>query len=77
MSAPTVPLRKCPTCGKQAVLAHRPFCSKRCANLDFGRWLGGAYVIPAKPGEEDEDENEDGEAGNDPPASTGDTDQET
>lgn len=72
MSESTVPLRKCPTCGKPAVLAHRPFCSKRCADLDFGRWLGGAYVIPAKPGEDDEDEDEDGGPGDGPPEPDGD-----
>ena len=26
--------------------AYRPFCSKRCADLDLGRWLTGGYVIP-------------------------------
>ena len=55
--------RKCPTCGKPATAAHRPFCSKRCADIDFGRWLGGTYVIPAKPGEDDEDEDEGAPAG--------------
>jgi endogenous inhibitor of DNA gyrase (YacG/DUF329 family) len=25
----------------------RPFCSKRCADVDLHRWLGGVYVIPA------------------------------
>ena len=25
----------------------RPFCSKRCADVDLGRWLKGAYAIPA------------------------------
>jgi endogenous inhibitor of DNA gyrase (YacG/DUF329 family) len=24
----------------------RPFCSKRCADIDLYRWLGGAYAIP-------------------------------
>ncbi len=23
-----------------------PFCSSRCRQVDLGRWLGGAYVIP-------------------------------
>jgi len=36
---------------------YRPFCSKRCAQIDLGRWLTGAYAIPAEeedaPGEED------------------------
>jgi endogenous inhibitor of DNA gyrase (YacG/DUF329 family) len=26
---------------------YRPFCSKRCANVDLQRWLGGVYAIPA------------------------------
>lgn len=25
----------------------QPFCSKRCADLDLGKWLGGGYAIPA------------------------------
>jgi hypothetical protein len=34
---------------------YRPFCSKRCADVDLHRWLGGVYAIPGKP-EEEEDE---------------------
>ena len=34
----------CPVCGAKPVPAVRPFCSKRCADLDLGRWLKGAYV---------------------------------
>jgi hypothetical protein len=25
-----------------------PFCSKRCADVDLGRWLKGNYVIPGR-----------------------------
>ncbi|TMJ23173.1 MAG: DNA gyrase inhibitor YacG [Alphaproteobacteria bacterium] len=25
---------------------HRPFCSKRCANIDLGRWLKESYRVP-------------------------------
>ena len=25
----------------------RPFCSKRCADIDLHRWLGEGYAIPA------------------------------
>lgn len=39
--------RKCPICGKPAVDAYKPFCSKRCADVDLNRWLTGSYVIPA------------------------------
>ena len=41
--------RKCPTCGKPANHDCRPFCSKRCADLDLGRWLGEAYRVPGEP----------------------------
>jgi endogenous inhibitor of DNA gyrase (YacG/DUF329 family) len=28
--------------------AYRPFCSKRCADLDLARWLTGAYAVPSE-----------------------------
>ena len=40
--------RACPHCGKPAVETYRPFCSKRCADLDLGKWLDGAYAIPVE-----------------------------
>jgi uncharacterized protein len=45
---------KCPICGRPTELKYRPFCSRRCADVDLSRWLRGAYAIPDKP-EEDED----------------------
>ncbi|MFO1114461.1 MAG: DNA gyrase inhibitor YacG [Beijerinckiaceae bacterium] len=48
------PPRKCPICGKPAVEKYRPFCSRRCADIDLNRWLSGGYAIPAAP-DEDED----------------------
>lgn len=36
----------CPICRRPRDAEHRPFCSKRCADIDLGRWLGGAYAIP-------------------------------
>ncbi|SEO12812.1 hypothetical protein SAMN04489859_103644 [Paracoccus alcaliphilus] len=39
----------CPICGKDSVKEYRPFCSKRCADIDLGRWLRGSYVIPGIP----------------------------
>jgi endogenous inhibitor of DNA gyrase (YacG/DUF329 family) len=47
-------LGACPICGKPAAREMRPFCSKRCADVDLHRWLSGAYSIPVKD-EEDED----------------------
>jgi uncharacterized protein len=46
---------KCPICQKPADLALRPFCSKRCADLDLQRWFTGRYVIPAKASEVDQE----------------------
>ncbi|MDO5648075.1 DNA gyrase inhibitor YacG [Paracoccus sp. (in: a-proteobacteria)] len=36
----------CPICQKPGVPAYRPFCSKRCADVDLAKWLRGDYVIP-------------------------------
>jgi endogenous inhibitor of DNA gyrase (YacG/DUF329 family) len=36
----------------RSVERFRPFCSKRCADVDLNRWLTGSYAIPAE--EEDE-----------------------
>jgi len=47
--------RPCPICARPATTAYRPFCSKRCADVDLARWLGGRYAIPAA--EEDEGGN--------------------
>ncbi|MGB1548548.1 MAG: DNA gyrase inhibitor YacG [Alphaproteobacteria bacterium] len=38
----------CPICGKPKAEAHRPFCSKACADKDLGKWLGGEYRIPTE-----------------------------
>ena len=43
----------CPICGKDTAERYRPFCSKRCADVDLGRWLTGGYAIPT---DEPEDE---------------------
>lgn len=39
----------CPICSKDAVPAYRPFCSRRCADVDLARWLRGDYAIPGEP----------------------------
>ncbi|MEO0487571.1 MAG: DNA gyrase inhibitor YacG [Pseudomonadota bacterium] len=36
----------CPICNAPTIKEHRPFCSRRCADVDLGRWLGGDYAIP-------------------------------
>jgi uncharacterized protein len=50
-----MPDPRCPVCSKPATREHRPFCGKRCADVDLGRWLTGQYVIPGAP-EDDEDD---------------------
>jgi endogenous inhibitor of DNA gyrase (YacG/DUF329 family) len=51
----------CPICGRIASEKFRPFCSKRCADVDLHRWLSGGYVVA---GSEDSEEDgaESGEA---------------
>jgi len=52
---------KCPICGKPIAAAFRPFCSKRCADVDLHRWFSGAYAVPVtEDEEEDERREEDG-----------------
>lgn len=42
----------CPICEAKPALANfAPFCSKRCADIDLGRWLKGSYVFPGEDGE--------------------------
>ncbi len=51
----------CPICGKAgAVRNFAPFCSRRCADIDLGRWLKGGYAIPGVPAEEADDSLPDG-----------------
>lgn len=45
---------RCAACGQPQQARFRPFCSKRCAEIDLGRWLKGAYTIPGR----DEDEGD-------------------
>jgi endogenous inhibitor of DNA gyrase (YacG/DUF329 family) len=47
--------KTCPIC-KTAVSdpANRPFCSKRCADVDLQRWFSGRYVVAADAPEDDE-----------------------
>lgn len=47
----------CPICKKPVVLEFRPFCSKRCADIDLARWFKGDYRIE---GESENDNKEEG-----------------
>ena len=57
--------RTCPLCGKATDQAFRPFCSKRCADVDLNRWLSGVYAVPVREAE-DEDGERPSEGGDDP-----------
>lgn len=49
-------LPPCPICGQPAQPQYRPFCSRRCADVDLGRWFSGQYRVPSAeiPSSEDE-----------------------
>jgi uncharacterized protein len=54
--------KACPICGKPAAETFKPFCSKRCADVDLHRWLSGVYAVPVtEDEEEDERRDESGE----------------
>ena len=40
---------RCPICGKVVPLGkYRPFCSKRCADIDLGNWFDESYRVEAE-----------------------------
>jgi uncharacterized protein len=52
----------CPICAKDTHQNYLPFCSKRCADVDLGRWLTESYMVAAPSDDEatttkDEDPN--------------------
>jgi len=46
----------CAICGKPVDARFKPFCSKRCADVDLNRWLSGGYVIPGAQVPDDEED---------------------
>ncbi|MEI9992493.1 MAG: DNA gyrase inhibitor YacG [Rhizomicrobium sp.] len=56
---------QCPICGRPRDAKFRPFCSKRCADIDLMHWLQGEYAIPGAPAGEESaaDPYEDDDAG--------------
>jgi uncharacterized protein len=56
------PVPRCPICGKPRDLDYRPFCSKRCADVDLGRWLNGSYAIPVTEEDDEDGDTPDGTA---------------
>ena len=57
---PSPPTRPCPICGKPAIAELRPFCSKRCRDVDLSRWFKEVYVIPVEEDGEDSGGEQDG-----------------
>ena len=54
MNSPSItPENPCPICGKPSVASFRPFCCKRCADVDLNRWLSGVYAVPVKDDDEE------------------------
>lgn len=44
----------CPICEKDPDEKYRPFCSRRCADVDLGKWLTGRYAIPSTDTDEED-----------------------
>ncbi|MGH1466165.1 MAG: DNA gyrase inhibitor YacG [Cognatishimia sp.] len=44
----------CPICHKTTASAYRPFCSKRCSDIDLGKWLSGGYTYSSEQDESQE-----------------------
>lgn len=37
----------CPICANETDTRYRPFCSRRCADVDLAKWMSGAYRVPS------------------------------
>ena len=48
----------CPVCGEDTVQKYRPFCSRRCADIDLGKWLNEGYSVPVDAEDLDQFEHE-------------------
>ncbi|MCF6443980.1 DNA gyrase inhibitor YacG [Nereida sp. MMG025] len=48
----------CPMCENEMDEKYRPFCSKRCADLDLAKWLNGSYAVPSQDPDDFEDLSE-------------------
>lgn len=40
--------KKCFLCSKEMHPQFKPFCSKRCQQIDLGKWFSGVYSIPTE-----------------------------
>jgi endogenous inhibitor of DNA gyrase (YacG/DUF329 family) len=55
--------KTCPICGKPVEERTKPFCSKRCADVDLHRWFSGSYAIPVTEDEEEDEQRDDSGSG--------------
>jgi len=46
---------RCPICRAPTVHEFRPFCSRRCSDVDLSRWLSASYAIAGGGADADED----------------------
>jgi endogenous inhibitor of DNA gyrase (YacG/DUF329 family) len=53
----------CPICDKPVEPAYKPFCSRRCADVDLQRWFSGRYAVPVV--DTDDEGARSGEGGDD------------
>jgi hypothetical protein len=54
-AAEPIRAQRCPICRQLTVERFRPFCSKRCADLDLARWFNGVYAVPVDADEAEPD----------------------
>lgn len=54
----------CPICDKTSDPKYRPFCSRRCADLDLGKWLNESYRVPVSDADEAPRSDHDDAGGN-------------
>ena len=45
----------CPICSRPTEQRYRPFCSKRCADVDLAKWMTGGYAVPSNDPEDVEE----------------------
>lgn len=51
----------CPICRRApADPKYKPFCSKRCADVDLQRWFAGSYAVPGPADDEPSRDDEEG-----------------
>ena len=56
-------LAPCPICGKLPLPEFKPFCSKRCADVDLNRWFKGVYAVPVTENDDEDGDKAEGEPG--------------